>query len=628
MIKKDYGLNVQMRVAGGWVRDKLLGSESDDIDIAVDMPGFKLAKIIADAAVKYNINESSQPYKVSLDKTSNPTSKVEKDELMVGSIYLFGQKIEFVPMRTEYYPDPNSRQPIIANTGDPKEDVMRRDLTINALYYNVDTGKVEDYVGGKVDLGLNGGSIILKTPDEAHKTLKEDPLRVLRVLRFHSKYPDSKIDKSILEAMKQPDIHESYIKKVASERAGPEIIKMLESADPTDALRLLFNTGLYKAVFKVPAMESINPEGIHMDQQTPYHKYNLLDHILEVVKNLNKIMINNKESNSMRGLMNMAALFHDFGKMKEGIQQPHSINPDQMQYLGHEDASIEMADSIMKSIGIGEDDRDIVNTVIGMHMRPMNMDSWSKKAKGRFLRDTRRHGKEEAHKDLWKYILYHSQADAMSSIPENYDVEKRQNFFNDFQNFVDSPAGVFQKPLIDGYEIMTLFPNLDPKTGFIKEIQETIQEMQDIGELDISFVKLPDGPEKKQLSQMAKSKALEIIQQLVPDINNKYGGNNKMSKNWFKKIVISQVVPEGKLPNNSEEVVRGPQPASSNYEVNIKVRDRRKGMVNPQEYGVITNISNNKMTILWNPNNKKKKHEETYDLIEDTEILSFIVAEV
>ena len=399
-IKKDRNIDIQMRVVGGWVRDKLLGEESDDIDIAINMSGYDFAKIVADDAVKYNISHVSKAHKVSLEKSSDPTDIDSNDDLMIGATVLFGQKIEFVPMRTEYYPDKNSRQPSIKMTNDPEEDVKRRDLTINALYYNIDTGKVDDFVGGKKDLGIeDSDKMILRTPDEPYKTFYEDPLRLLRVLRFHSRYPNSIIEPSIIKAMKEETIQESYTKKVATERAGPELMKMLAGEDPVDSLRLLFDTGLYKTVFKVPSMDSINEEGIHMDQQTPYHKHNLLNHTLEVVRNLNKIMKDNGESDYMRGLMNVSALFHDFGKMQKGIQQLHPKNPGQMQYIGHERSSTKMADQILKSIGVGKDDRDIVNQVISLHMRPLDADKWGPKGKGKFLRDTRMHGKDEEHKD-------------------------------------------------------------------------------------------------------------------------------------------------------------------------------------------------------------------------------------
>jgi tRNA nucleotidyltransferase/poly(A) polymerase len=624
-VKKDRNLNIQMRVAGGWVRDKLLGKESDDIDIAINMPGYDFAKIVAEESVKYGISKIPKAYKVSLDKAPDAESRNHKDDLMVGAVNLFGQKIEFVPMRTEFYPDKNSRQPSIKMTNDPKEDVKRRDLTINAIYYNIDTGKIDDFVGGMRDLDViphrGKTGIRLRTPDEAHKTFMEDPLRLLRVLRFHSRYPNSYIEPSIIEAMQDPEVQESYVKKVAPERAGPEIMKMLSSDNPVSSLRLLFTSGLYKNVFRVPEMEDIHEQGIMMDQMTPFHKYNLLDHTLETVKNMNQIMKDNGEDDHMRGLMNMAALFHDFGKMKKGIQQPNETDNSRMSYLEHENSSKDMCDAILKSIGVGQDERDIVNQVVSLHMKPHEASKWRNKGKRKFRDATRMHGKEDEHKDLWKYIFYHSQADAMSSIPENYDPEERQRTFNEFQKFIDSPVGSFQGSVLNGYEIMSIFPQLEPRSGFISEVQEYVQELQDEGVIDI------------QDESNAKQIAIIKVQEIAPQIINKYSKESdkesSMGKNWFKKAQTPTVSRPRLVPQeNDPDIRKGPVKAKPKYYVGMKVRDRRKGAVNPQDYGVVNGIKGNKVKILWNPDSKDRKKEEIYDMVEDTAILSMIVTEV
>lgn len=616
-LRKVTGGKVQMRVAGGWVRDKLLGKESDDIDIAVDMPGYDLARMIA----------GDKAHRVSLEKSANPDDiGMANDDLMVGAVNLFGQKIEFVPMRTEHYPDPNSRQPQITTSKDPREDVKRRDLTINALYYNINTGQVEDYVNGKADLGLDGsGQIRLRTPDEPMKTFHEDPLRLLRVLRFHARYPNSVVDPAIIQAMADPTIQESYTKKVATERAGPELMKMMAGEDPVDSLKLLFETGLYKTAFKVPEMDTINEQGIQMDQQTPWHKFNLLNHTLEVVKNMNNIMRENGESDYMRGLMNVAAVFHDFGKMQEGVRKPHpkgnrmEDGREQMQYIGHEDASNRMCDAILKSIGVGKDDRDIVNQVVRLHMRPHDADKWGPKGKGKFLRETRMHGKDEEHKDLWKYVFYHAQADSMSSQPDKFDPEENQRVFNDFQNFVQSPSGSFKGTVLNGNDVMGLFPQLKPASGFIKEVLDNVKQWQDTNQIDVSGD-----------INVAKQQATELVQQISPQIIEKYK-EASMGTNWFKKAQSPPVSEMRNVPKDYDtdpEVKKGPGPAKPKYYEGMKVRDRRKGVANPQEYGRVDKVKGNEVKIVWSPDDKDRKREEIFNMIEDTELLSMIVAEV
>jgi len=611
--KKYYKLSTDIYCVGGWVRDKLLGEESDDIDIVISMSGIDFSNFSYCRKNKINIKE---PYEVSLEKFTDTGDKLNND-LMVGAIDLFGQKVEFVPMRTEYYPDPDSRQPSIVMTDDPKEDSKRRDLLINAIYYNIDTGQVEDYANGINDLGLNGAQMQLMTPDDPYKTFHEDPLRLLRVLRFHARYPNSVVDPSVIQAMADPSIQESYAKKVATERAGPELMKMLAGEDPVDSLKILFETGLYRTAFKVPSMDTINEQGIQMDQQTPWHKFNLLNHTLEVVKNMNNIMSEKGESDYMRGLMNVAALFHDFGKMQEGIQQPHPKNEGQMQYIGHEKASNKMADAILKSIGVGKDDRDIVNQVVRLHMRAHDADKWSPKGKGKFLRETRMHGKDEEHKDLWKYVFYHAQADAMSSQPDKFNKEENQRVFDDFQNFVESPSGAFKGTVLNGNDIIALFPQLKPSSGYIKEVMDYVKELQDTNQIDVSGD-----------INATKQQATALVQQISPQIIEKYK-EASMGSNWFKKVKVSQVAPLiGNESDDDPEVKKGPKKALPKYERGMKVRDRRRSVSQPQGYGKVEQIDGDKMKIVWNSGSKEDRKEEIFNMIQDTAILSMIVAEV
>jgi hypothetical protein len=243
------------------------------------------------------------------------------------------------------------------------------------------------------------------------------------------------------------------------------------------------------------------------------------------------------------------------------------------------------------------------------------------------------HGKEEEHKDLWKYIFYHAKADEMSSQPDEYDEESHQNIFNNFKNFVESPSGMFRGTIIDGNDVINTFsqflPVLQPSTGYIKEVLDRVKEMQDTGKIDMSFVTMPEGESKQQILNQSKNQAINIIKSMAPDIIQKYSKESKMSKNWFKKIIVSQIVSNDPSTDVlDKDIKKGPNEAKPPYEVGMKVRDRRKGMVNPQEYGKIDSIKNNKMKIIWNPTDKKKKKEEIFDLIEDTSVLAFLVAEV
>lgn len=644
-VKKDYNLDIQMRVAGGWVRDKILGKESDDIDIAVDMPGYDFAKLVAQAAFKSNISHDPKAYNVSLDKDADPATRVDDDNLMVGAVDLFGQKIEFVPMRTEHYPDPQSRKPKITTTNDPREDVKRRDLTINSIYYNIDTGQVDDFVGGVEDLGLESGKMILRTPDDAKKTYEEDPLRLLRALRFHSRYPNSELDPDIIKSMSDPDIQESYVKKVAASRAGPEIMKMLVGDNPTASLKLLFESGLYRKVFDVPAMGNINPDGIEMDQKSPYHKYSLLDHTIEVVSNLNSIMKENEEPDDMRGLMNLAAVFHDFGKMDNKVARPHKRPrvPGHTTYVGHERSSEDMAEAILKSINVPKEKRNLVNTVIKTHMYPHDASDWSSKNKGpgNFIEKLKIKGKGGVD-DLWKYVFYHGQADAMSSNPETYDEQKYNQGKEWFEQYRSEPSTEFtrfQGTLIDGNVVDNLRQQIEQqrqvriRKNIISDALHFILQQQYTGNIDMSFASLPEGADREKAMNKSINDATNKVKGWMLNVHNKYleppKGGQVMGSNWFKKVKTAQVAAlSGDVQTQDPEIKKGPKEALPKYQVGMKVRDRRNSVSQQQTYGVVEAIKGNKMKIVWNPDSKEKRQEEVVDMVENTEILSLIVAEV
>jgi len=102
-----------------------------------------------------------------------------------------------------------------------------------------------------------------------------------------------------------------------------------------------------------------------------------------------------------------------------------------------------------------------------------------------------------------------------------------------------------------------------------------------------------------------------------------------MSVNWYGAIKLSQTIDNGCLDKDLDtEVHKGPKSIKSKYKKGMRVRDRRRGMVNPQNFGVVDSVMGNIVKIIWNPDDKNKRREEKFDVVEDTEKLSLIVAEV
>ena len=135
---------------------------------------------------------------------------------------IFGLDIDLVNLRKETYTE-DSRNPQM-EFGTPEEDALRRDATINAMFYNLQTEVVEDFTGrGHDDMRER----IIRTPLEPYQTFKDDPLRVLRLIRFASRLA-YKIEEDARKAMSEASIQEALKVKISRERVGVELEKMLK----------------------------------------------------------------------------------------------------------------------------------------------------------------------------------------------------------------------------------------------------------------------------------------------------------------------------------------------------------------------------------------------------------------
>ncbi|KAF9151047.1 CCA tRNA nucleotidyltransferase, mitochondrial [Linnemannia schmuckeri] len=248
-VAKNYevkeGKKVELRIAGGWVRDKLLGLSCHDLDIGLDtMMGYEFAVLVND-------------YMESLGKKKRTIAKIatnpEKSKhLETATMMVLGMPLDFVNLRSEVYDD-SSRIPSEITFGTPKEDAERRDITINALFYNIHTHKVEDYTGmGLKD--LQDG--IVRTPLEAYETFWQDPLRVLRCIRFASRFQFT-IAEDAKQAILDSRIKQVLKTKISKERIGSELDKMIDDgAGRSTAIRLLQELGLYDVVFAPPEVNT------------------------------------------------------------------------------------------------------------------------------------------------------------------------------------------------------------------------------------------------------------------------------------------------------------------------------------------------------------------------------------
>ncbi|KAH3666853.1 hypothetical protein OGAPHI_003302 [Ogataea philodendri] len=226
---------LQLRITGGWVRDKLLGRESHDIDIGIDhLSGVDFVTSLQE----YIRREKGENTNTSMYKIEKNPEKSK--HLETCTTKLFGWSIDFVNLRSEKYAD-NSRIPEI-EVGTPEEDAFRRDATLNSLFYNLTTGQVEDLTGrGLQDLQQG----VLRTPLDPVKTFLDDPLRCLRLIRFAATYKFT-IEEKTMDAMRSADIKQKLREKISRERINVEFKKIIMGDHPVYGLRLIDDVGFYQ----------------------------------------------------------------------------------------------------------------------------------------------------------------------------------------------------------------------------------------------------------------------------------------------------------------------------------------------------------------------------------------------
>ena len=491
-----------LRVAGGWIRDKLMGKSSNDIDIAINnMTGEEFANLVNN----YMKNKGMQTHEISVVQSNPDQSK----HLATAMVRLFGLPIDFVNLRTETYAD--SRIPQVG-VGTPEEDAKRRDLTINSLFYNINTGEIEDFVGGLQDLKAG----IARTPMDPVQTFLDDPLRILRTVRFAARY-GLKLDPSIIEAAHNPDVQKAFKEKISHERIWAELAGKKEGEkwkpgaligqDPSGAAALLKQLGLLELIFD-PTQEEMQGMGLtdemvpwETEQNNPHHNLDIWGHTLSVVKNLveqTKQPI--KEDYETYLVRNLAGLLHDIGKRYKGI---HGKNEEgHTTYHGHEDLSGKLAEIILNRLKAPKDIIKRVKVLIDNHMRAHVLleEGVKEKAYRKYTKDL---GEE------WEHGIDLGESDALGKgglTPEEISSEtnRYQSLKENIRNALPGGKAIMSRP-ITGNDIMELGVKRGPIIGQIMKIIDD---------------KLLENP------ALSREEALEIAKEYI-GINKKAGKKKK-----------------------------------------------------------------------------------------------------
>lgn len=323
---------VRAFVIGGYVRDCLLGRECTDIDIVVEGSGIDFARAVG-------------------EKCGRQVSYFPS--FGTAMLKWHGDEIEFVGARRESYRR-ESRKPIVEN-GTLEDDQLRRDFTINALALSLmpdNYGELVDPFGGVRDLAAG----IIRTPLDPETTYSDDPLRMLRAVRFAAKLSTPELEfKIVPESMESMRTLSGRLGILSVERIAEELVKMLSTPHPSMAFRLLDEAGLLPHILPelsaLKGVETVDGRG---------HKDNF-EHTLAVLDNVASV------SDSLP--LRWAALLHDIGKAACKRYDP-SIG---WTFHGHDVVGSKMVPSIFARLRLSQEEMKQVRKLVWLHMRPISL---------------------------------------------------------------------------------------------------------------------------------------------------------------------------------------------------------------------------------------------------------------
>lgn len=320
IIDKFYENNFEAFIVGGCVRDSILGIEPKDFDITT----------------------SAKPEDtISLFEKTIPTG-IKHGTI---TVRVTNNSYEVTTFRTDGTYIDNRRPSCVEFVSDIKEDLSRRDFTINALAYN--NSKFIDYFDGVSDIKNR----IIRCVGEADKRFKEDALRMLRAVRFSCQL-NFKIEDKTLNAIRE---NSSLIQNISKERIRDELCKILISNNAHLGIDLLEKCGLLKFILpKIQALVNYTPISIK-------HNRNVFSHTLKVIENT--------KNNNL--LLRVAALFHDVGKL-----ETLALREDGIYYFpNHSNVGAVMSYDILRDLRFDNKSIDIICKLIKNHLilKPFDM---------------------------------------------------------------------------------------------------------------------------------------------------------------------------------------------------------------------------------------------------------------
>jgi poly(A) polymerase len=403
-------LGVKAWVVGGYVRDKLLNRPHPNPDVVVEQgDALALARRFAELA--------GAPPPVTFERYGT------------AQVTLPGHLVEFVTARAESYA-PDSRKPDV-RPATLDEDLRRRDFTINTLLMDLG-GNIHDPLGGRADLEAG----LLRTPADPLSTFADDPLRMLRAIRFAAELGLNPAP-NLIPAMRE--MRSRLAPPVISvERIADELRRMLASDRPKLALELLDDAGLLELILpEIAACKGV--------VQTGYHTHDVFGHTLLTVG-----------ATPADLLLRVGALYHDVGK-------PATARGDGT-FVGHEEVGATIAREALGRLRFAQKEIDVVAGLVRLHLRPVFYRAeWTDGAVRRLARDAG---------PLLDRLMALARADiAASAYPEPEKLDELQARLHAVMT--ERPSRL--APLVSGEDIMRLRGiGPGPEVGRIKQRLEEL----------------------------------------------------------------------------------------------------------------------------------------------------------
>jgi poly(A) polymerase len=358
---KDFSISIirtlrqrgfQAYLVGGCVRDLLLNREPADYDVATSSTPAEVMEVFPDTfavGAQFGVVLVPVPDSHRFDQDASADEKVLPK----------GKAIEVATFRSDHGYSDGRRPDEVRFSKDPREDVARRDFTINGMMLDPVSGEVLDFVGGRKDLENK----LIRTIGDPELRLAEDKLRMLRAVRFAARF-QYEIEADTLAAI-QRRAHEVYM--VSRERVRDELTKMLIEGHALRAFQLLDESGLLPEVLpEISKMKGVaQPPEFHPEGDVFVHTLLLLENLPQPCPLT----------------LAWGALLHDVGK-----PATFRVAPDRIRFDNHVDVGVKISEEICERLRFSNDDTAQILALVDNHMRFGHVSRMKESTLKRFLR--------------------------------------------------------------------------------------------------------------------------------------------------------------------------------------------------------------------------------------------------